>query len=99
MILANVSVLPHDLHPRLVEALFIADQLHRESTGKELVITSLNDGKHKEGSLHYTGRAADLRIWHLPRPDSFTSKLAGKVGPDFDVILEDDHIHMEYDPK
>lgn len=98
MRLKDHSVVPSGLHPRLVEALFIADDLHRLATGKELVITSLRDGKHKTGSKHYSGEAADLRIHYLPRPDIWSNELAAKVGPDFDVLLEGDHIHVEYDP-
>ena len=55
MILKDNTVNPDGLHPKLVPALFIADKLHRLATGKELTITSLRDGHHKDGSLHYVG--------------------------------------------
>ena len=28
-----------------------------------------------------------------------TSDLVGKLGDDYDVVLESTHIHIEYDPK
>lgn len=65
----------------------------------DMVITSLNDGKHMVGSLHYEGKAADLRIWGLKDPAAVEKRIAILVGTDFDVILEKDHIHVEYDPK
>jgi len=99
MRLKDSSVKPTGLHPKLIEALFVADELHRKATGKELTVTSLNDGKHKQGSLHYVGQAADLRTWALPRPDLFTTELQQALGNQYDVVLEIDHIHLEYDPR
>lgn len=68
---------------------------------RDMIITSLNDGQHMAGSLHYEGKAADLRIWNLAPndPKVVERRIAILVGPEFDVILEKDHIHIEYDPK
>lgn len=99
MRLKDETVRPEGLNSRLVSAIFLADRLHRQETGKELVITSLNDGKHKKDSLHYSGKAADLRIWELQDPSLFCAELAQALGDDFDVVLERDHIHLEYDPR
>lgn len=63
------------------------------------VITSVNDGQHMTGSKHYSGHAFDVRIWWLSDPLKCTGAIATKLGPDFDVVLEKDHIHIEYDPK
>jgi len=35
---------------------------------------------------------------HIPLND-FVGKLSKELGNDFDVVLESDHIHIEYDPK
>ena len=72
-----------------------------ESGGYECVITSAFDGVHKQDSLHYIGRALDFRTRHLTDPLAFNIATAIRraLGPDFDVVLEEDHIHIEYDPK
>lgn len=64
------------------------------------VVTSARDGEHMEGSLHYEGRAIDLR--HRQMPDGakrlICDELIATLGSDWDVVLEDTHIHIEYDP-
>jgi len=64
---------------------------------EELVITSTYEGAHSEGSLHYANLAVDIR-----RKDKrmFTyNEIKKYLGEDYDVVLETDHIHIEYDPK
>lgn len=70
--------------------------------GYELTVTSLLDGKHSDNSLHYKGLAADLRIDGVPSNKILevcndARALLYKLG--FDVVIEVDHIHVEYDPK
>ncbi len=90
-------------------AIGIAESVYSE-VGSVLVVTSLNDSKHSSGSLHYTGRAVDLRTKHLQpgvlqgiRRDTVPAvfaKLRERLEPlGFDVVLESDHIHVEFDPK
>jgi hypothetical protein len=67
-----------------------------------MVVTSVNDGSHSYSSLHYSGCAADLRIRNLPEhtmPEDVANEIKERLGKDFDVIVEKDHIHMEYQPK
>ncbi len=69
--------------------------------GTEAVITSVSEGRHMRGSKHYTGCAVDVRTrtvdteHHAP----LCASLRGALEEDFDVVLERDHIHIEYDPK
>ena len=80
----------------------VAAVLYRERFGKELVVTSVKDGQHMTGSLHYVGRAADLRTHDIGTNDQATFKqmLINELNPHgFDVVLESDHIHIEFDPK
>ena len=86
-----------DLAPQLVMLLPVIDQIYHDEYNTELVITSGKDGIHKQGSLHYEGKAVDLRIWNIW--DSLIARLKKELGPDFDVVLEKDHIHLEWDPK
>jgi hypothetical protein len=67
----------------------------------DIVITSGIDGVHKIGSKHYTGDALDIRRSNIPPKllDTYLTRLRGRLGGDYDVILEHDHIHVEYDPK
>lgn len=70
--------------------------------GYQFVITSGLDGKHSANSLHYKGLALDIRSRHIA-PQSAKLKvlaeLQAALGKDFDVILEADHYHVEYDPE
>jgi hypothetical protein len=69
-------------------------------------ITSANDSKHGEGSLHFVDRALDIRIKNIIGVIEFPFAARGwaermqiALGDDYDVLLEKDHIHVEYDPK
>src|SRR4030095_736368 len=65
-------------------------------------ITSAVDGTHMATSKHYTGDALDWRIWESNQKgvtSSIVEELKYYLGSDYDVILETDHIHIEYDPS
>jgi len=76
-----------------------------------ITITSGLDGTHSAGSLHYYGRAVDLRIWKIddngnqvfPKRQQLTQmcqELRQIIGPDYDVVVHHrSHVHVEYDPK
>ena len=67
-----------------------------------LTITSALDSKHGTGSLHYVGLALDVRTRHIPQ-NGLKKKIADEIrvalGPQYDVILEKTHIHIEFQPK
>jgi hypothetical protein len=67
--------------------------------GEEAVITSTYEGTHSPQSLHYANLAIDIRIPHTGNPADMTTKLKQNLNKDYDVVLEKDHIHIEYDPK
>jgi hypothetical protein len=89
--------------PETVLGVLVAAQVYHDH-GVPLVLTSVRDGKHMEGSMHYIGAAVDCRL-----PSRYTgetrddvrirNELAEALGPQFDVLLEADHIHLEFDPK
>lgn len=70
-------------------------------TGLELFITSAADGVHMPGSRHYTGEAIDLRIRSVDADKRVVLRAAlqSVLGSLFDVVLEVDHIHIEFDPR
>lgn len=63
---------------------------------QELFISSTFEGNHGAGSLHYSNDAFDFSRPILALKS--VTQLRLKLGPDFDVVNEVDHIHVEYDP-
>jgi len=66
-------------------------------TFTEVVITSTYEGTHSPRSLHYADLAIDIR-----KPgtvNELVATLKSRLGSDYDVVDEHDHIHIEYDPK
>ena len=95
------SVKALGVSPELLLAVIVADEvftLHEI----DFVITSLCDSKHQAAhSLHYAGNAFDIRIRHIPTKeqiDSIVAQLKTSLTADYQVILEKDHIHIEYQP-
>lgn len=66
--------------------------------GNELIITSTFEGHHSAGSLHYADLAIDFRLPNKNR-ERVVRKIRKYLRPDYDVIMEVDHLHVEYDPK
>ena len=70
--------------------------------GLDVVVTSGTDGVHGRVSRHYSGAALDYRTRHITA-SGLKQRIAGEakaaLGQDFDVVLESDHLHVEYDPK
>ena len=67
--------------------------------GKTCTVTSGTDGEHGKQSKHYTGYALDLRIRDLQVEllQPIVQGLQKGLGQDYDVVLERDHVHVEYD--
>lgn len=97
MIKHNVNVL--GITPQMVLAYVIAQRLFNQH-GYDCVITSATDGPHGRHSHHYKGHALDLRSRMIPesRRQAMAAALGAALGPQYQVILEADHIHIEFDP-
>lgn len=69
--------------------------------GVIVTITSGTDGQHMHGSKHYTNEAVDFRRSNLTQEQLalFLPVLRTRLGENYQVIEETDHIHVEYDPK
>jgi hypothetical protein len=75
----------------------IVEKLWLNSENKEAVITSTYEGTHSPGSLHYANLAIDLRL--SSNPSKMLELLKRSIDSNYDIILETDHFHIEYDPK
>ncbi len=91
------------LRPEMWPALYAVDVSYK-SQGYQPVVTSTDDGNHRPGSLHYVGLAADFRTRHMS-PQAITAavrhvtEMLADVSPRYQVLLEDDHLHVEYDRR
>lgn len=94
--------LPVPLKPTTVRIIDVVSSVTHPTL---TVITSGDDGTHKQNSKHYTGDALDFRSKHWGGDyDRFLAPIRAALGPDYDVVLESkgldqEHLHIEYDPK
>lgn len=68
--------------------------------GYECVITSVCDSKHG-AIVHILGFATDFRTRHVEKKKLkyLVEALKRALSDEFDVVLEEDHIHIEFDPR
>lgn len=100
MLILNSDVRIHGLRPEMNLGITIINSVF-EHFKYDCIITSAVEGKHSRASLHYNGCAVDLRIRHLNKYDipKIKQAMVDALGPDFDVVLEGNHFHIEYQPK
>lgn len=74
------------------------DRAYIDITGSEAVISSTYEGNHSAASLHYANLAVDFR---LPGKNitEVIDRLKPDLGPNYDIVLRSNHIHIEHDPK
>ena len=102
------------LAPEMLIADAVVEGVYTELGADELIITSIGDGTHGKDSLHTRDpvrvRAIDYRRWSLiipalgPLPEKDNAPeaarmIAHRLRGQFDVVLEDTHLHVEFDPK
>ena len=89
------------LKPEMVMGLVVTEGYFNGNGIPDMTVTSAVDGVHGFGSLHYVGYAVDVRTWEILNEllPKFTGGLSEALGPEFDVVLESDHIHIEFQPK
>lgn len=100
MLLLKPGVRVAGLRPEILLALIAAERVFDEAH-VDLVVTACVDGKHTAGSLHYVGQAVDVRTRDVTAADQskLLARLRECLGPDYDVALEIDHLHVEFQPK
>lgn len=94
--------------PETVVAMNVADMVYLKNTGAEVVITEVTGGKHGRGSLHYVGLAFDCRTrdsfgdkqpFHKELITRIVLAIRERLGESYDVVIESDHLHVEFQPK
>ncbi len=98
MIKSGVDV--RGIQPEILLAVQEAREVYRKY-GATFVITSCKEGNHRPFSKHFEGLAIDLRTRNLDDKDKapIAEAINRALGPQYDVVLESDHIHVEFDPK
>lgn len=94
------SVKVRGMSVEILLAFVIANSVYGKH-GVECVETSGDDSVHSNTSLHYAGNAIDLRTRDLPPHSKQTvrDEIKDRLTVDYDVVLESDHIHIEYQPR
>ena len=95
-----------DIKPQIVLGMIVVNAVYQKF-GVEFVVTSVNDGKHGDGSWHYKGCAFDCRTKQAALEgveQRLRDEIKAALGDDYDVVLEsvgtdNEQIHVEYDPK
>ena len=86
------------LQPEMLEAIDICAEVFSKNN-LPLTLTSAREGNHGRHSHHYKGLAIDLRVWDIADSVNIYQRyLQEALGPDYQVIVEPDHLHVEYDP-
>jgi hypothetical protein len=88
------------LQPEMAVALSVIASVYQKN-GKELVVTEGTAGRHSPKSRHYLGFAVDLRTRNILRSklDDLARQVRRALGKEFWVLLEADHMHVEFRPK
>ena len=84
--------------PEVVLALTVCNGIYA-NYGQDMVVTSITDGIHGKNSLHYVGFAFDLRTKNFQYSadiDLVVKDIKEYLTEEFDIILESDHIHVEF---
>ena len=102
MISLKNGVNPAGLRPELLLGIVIAHEVYK-TFGHDLVLTSLNDSEHSRTSLHYDGKAVDMRtnVIYESELEVIAKQIRLCLGDcqDYDFVVESDHFHLEYQPK
>lgn len=93
-----------DLKPQMaLGAVIVRDVYAALDPSCSCTVTSANDSKHSDGSLHYYGRALDFRTHDFSADKAMLrAKVKEALGDEFDVVLEgvgtpNEHLHVEYE--
>jgi len=89
---------PIGLKPEILDAKPIIAQVYQEFH-RPVIWTAGVNGSHSRNSIHYMGLALD--VWTSPDwsdGKDITGIIRVRLGERYDVVYENDHIHIEYQP-
>lgn len=86
------------LQPEGIQIILYAARVWQWYDERALTVTSAVRDPGPLHSLHPHGLAVDLRRWTDTDPEQLVYALAMFLGDDYQVLLESDHIHVEFDP-
>ena len=94
---------PH-LYPEMTQITEMARITAPPTDDGKIWITSANDSRHGDTSLHYKDRAFDIRIYNITgkvhyEAELWAERLALALGSGYDVVKEKDHIHVEFEGR
>ena len=86
------------LYPETLLGMLVAEEVFKDYS-QRFTVTSVRDGTHKPNSLHYKGLAFDIRIYDLRGMSAglMALHLRDRLPAGYQVIVESDHIHVEFD--
>jgi hypothetical protein len=92
---------PAGLRPEITMIVSMIEDAVGAYTSKPAILTSGTDRTHGWGSLHYVGQGLDFRWdgYSMTTAHLVASQLRSCLGKHYDVVVEDDHIHVEFQPK
>lgn len=85
------------IQPEMIIVIMVMDSIYARHL-KELVITSITEGKHSQKSRHYSGFAVDGRTRYFTKETQvkIVKELKESLGSEYFVLLEPTHIHVEF---
>lgn len=88
------------IQPEMAVVMMVANGVYSRFN-TDAVVTSCTEGTHSTYSRHYTGSAVDFRTNNVPTGQhvDLRNALADALGPDFNVLLEGDHLHVGFRPR
>ena len=95
------GVLINGVKPEIVLAMNIIQHAIFDCSAQPCTFTSIVDGLHGIGSEHYIGHAVDIRTNHMSVElrSLVTRTIRERLTVEYQVIDEQDHIHVEFDPQ
>lgn len=98
------------LRPEMILGLYIcelaardvAEDLGRSDAESRVVLAHGIDGVHSRASRHYLAAAEDFVLrdqGDVELRSDFYRVAADRLGPEYDLVDEKDHFHLEFDPK
>lgn len=96
------------IRPEMMIFLIVALGVADDAGLAELWVTSVVEGKHRRGSLHFIGQGIDLRNrestgelkrWPKKFTERFARTLRNRLTSEYDVVVSETNIHGEFQPK